>query len=165
MKGLFHSEMKLTLLHMLLCKKFLTKVWKNRMKKSNWLIRSLVVVSCMSLLLAAGCTSSKQQADDHKFKLGIVADVGSFSDESFNQAGLEGCKKCEKELDVSLKSLESTRDADYVRNLTLLARDSYDLVWAIGFKFMNAIPEVAKKFPNNKFGIIDSDLGGNIPKT
>lgn len=136
------------------------------MGKRNGLVQSLVWIICMTLLFTTtGCTSSKPKTGNgSKLELGIVSDTGKFKDRSFNQTALEGCKESEKQLGVHINPLESNRDEDYVPNLTRLARNSTDLIWAVGFKFMKAIPEVAGKFPNTKFGIIDSNLGGKIPQ-
>jgi basic membrane protein A len=67
-------------------------------------------------------------------------------------------------LKVDIKALESKRDEDYVPNLTKFAREKRDIIWATGFKFEKPIPEVADQFPKVHFGIVDSNLGGKVPK-
>lgn len=132
------------------------------MKKRSWLALMLSAI----LVLAVGCGSqdNADQGKDGGFKVGMVTDTGGLNDESFNQTAWEGIKKTEKELGANIKALESKRDEDYVPNLTKFAREPRDITWAVGFKFEKSIPEVAKQFPNAKFGIIDSNLGGNIPE-
>jgi basic membrane protein A len=73
-------------------------------------------------------------------------------------------QRAKKELGVNIRYLESKRDEDYVPNLTLFAREGRSIIWGIGYKFDKAIPQVANQFPNQKFGIVDSNLGGKIPK-
>lgn len=134
------------------------------MTKRSW----VALLLCAILILAVGCgqqSSSGDKADsgEKKFKVGMVTDTGGLNDESFNQISWEGIKKTESELGADIKALESKRDEDYIPNLTKFAREPRDITWAVGFKFEKAIPEVAKQFPNAKFGIVDSNLGGNIP--
>ncbi|RAL26367.1 BMP family lipoprotein [Thermoflavimicrobium daqui] len=133
------------------------------MKKRSWLALMLSSV----LVLAAGCSTSQQGGGNDKnagFKLGLVTDTGGLNDQSFNQISWEGAKRAEKELKVDIKALESKRDEDYVPNLTKFAREKRDIIWATGFKFEKPIPEVADQFPKVHFGIVDSNLGGKVPK-
>ena len=53
--------------------------------------------------------------------------------------------------------VESASAADYIPNMTRLARDGYDLVIGVGFAQGDAIGKVAQKFPNVGFAIIDVD--------
>ncbi|SFJ24330.1 BMP family lipoprotein [Thermoflavimicrobium dichotomicum] len=134
------------------------------MKKRAWL--SLLLSSV--LVLAVGCSGQKgaEGGGDKAagFKLGLVTDTGGLNDQSFNQISWEGAKRAQKELGVDIQPLESKRDDDYIPNLTKFAREKRDIIWATGFKFEKVIPEVAEQFPNVHFGIVDSNLGGKIPK-
>ena len=56
--------------------------------------------------------------------------------------------------------LTSKSNADYVPNLSSLARRNYDLVIGVGFLMADAIDTVATKFPNTDFAIIDVDAAG-----
>lgn len=143
------------------------------MFKRKGLFLSIVLLLTASLIVA-GCGTSndgeKQNTGeedkgsaDGAFKVGMVTDTGGIDDESFNQMGWEGVKQTEEELGAETNYLESERDEDYVPNLTKFARDKTDITWGIGYKFEKAIPEVAQQFPDSKFGIIDSDLGGDVP--
>ncbi len=136
------------------------------MKRKNWIS---VLLCALLVLTAVGCGSGQQEqggqqgADQEAFSAGMVTDTGGVNDESFNQTAWEGMKRLQKELGVNVKYLESKRDADYVPNLSHFAREGRDIIWGIGFKFENVIPQVAKQFGDAKFGIVDSNLGGNIP--
>ncbi len=131
------------------------------------------VLLILSLLLSvvASCTPPEQQGKEategnkgNQFTVAMVTDTGGLNDESFNQAAWEGIKRAKKELDADIKALESKRDEDYIPNLTRFAREKRDIIWGVGFKFDKAIPDVAHQFPDTQFGIVDSNLGGNIPK-
>jgi basic membrane protein A and related proteins len=132
------------------------------MSKKSWIALLLSAV----LLLAVGCGGKQGgNAGGNEFKVGMVTDTGGLNDESFNQSAWEGIKRAQKELGANIKALESKRDEDYVPNLIRMAKnDKANITWAVGFKFEKPIPEVANQFPNANFGIVDSNLGGNIPK-
>ncbi|MFC7441545.1 BMP family lipoprotein [Laceyella putida] len=136
------------------------------MRRIGWI--SLVLSCCLLFLSAcatAGGGDRKQGANGKDdFSAGMVTDTGGLNDESFNQTTYEGLKRAQKELGIDIKALESKRDEDYVPNLTKFAREGRDMVWGVGFKFDKAISDVANQFQNVQFGIVDSDLGGKIPK-
>ncbi|WP_124727521.1 BMP family lipoprotein [Staphylospora marina] len=133
------------------------------MSKKSWVALLLSAV----LIAAVGCSGQNENTGgtgEGDFKVGMVTDTGGLNDESFNQTAWEGIKRTESELGATIKALESKRDEDYIPNLTKMAKnDKADITWAVGFKFEKAIPEVAAQFPNAQFGIVDSNLGGNIP--
>jgi basic membrane protein A len=118
----------------------------------------------LALTACAGPTQPKTPAQAAKFRVGLVSDSGGLNDESFNQSAWNGVKRAESELGIDAKALESKRDEDYIPNLTNFAREKRNLIWGIGFKFDKVLPDVAAQFPNVQFGIVDSNLGGKIPK-
>jgi basic membrane protein A and related proteins len=59
--------------------------------------------------------------------------------------------------------VESHQPSDYTPNLTSFVKNNYDLTWGIGFAMADDLSKVATANPNQKLGIVDSDLGGKIP--
>lgn len=96
-------------------------------------------------------------ADVKKIKAGLVTDTGGVNDRSFNQMAYEGLQKAEKDFGTDIKYQESKANADYVSNLSRFAQNKYDIVFAVGFKMQDALKEVAPRFPDVKFVIIDGD--------
>jgi basic membrane protein A len=92
---------------------------------------------------------------EKKVKIGMVTDIGGLDDRSFNQSAYEGLKRAESELGAEIRALTSKSNADYVPNLSTLARQQFDLVVAVGFLMGEATEKVAKSFPNTQFAIID----------
>ncbi|WP_054949848.1 BMP family lipoprotein [Numidum massiliense] len=144
------------------------------MFKKKSLLLTLVLLLTAALLVAGcgaakdegkkeGATKGEDKKTEGEFSVGMVSDTGGIDDESFNQTGWEGVKRAEKELGAKINFIESKRDEDYVPNLTKFARQKTDISWGIGYKFDKAIPQVAKQFKDSKFGIVDSNLGGDIP--
>ncbi len=117
------------------------------MKKGFVLMLVLVCVLSLSLVTAA-----------KEFKVGMVTDVGGLGDQSFNDAAYRGLQMLEEEFGVKIQVVESAMMTDYVVNLSSLAEEGYDLVWAIGFLMQDALAEVAEMYPDTKFGLIDSEV-------
>jgi basic membrane protein A and related proteins len=108
---------------------------------------------------AAGTTTTEGSTDTggggEAARVGLVSDVGRFNDRSFNQSALEGLKRAESELGVEGRPIESRQTADYVPNLSTLARQGYDLTIGVGFLLAEAVNTAAKRFSDANFAIID----------
>src|SRR5437763_1160475 len=68
-----------------------------------------------------------------------------------------GLTRAEKDLGIKGRVLLSNSGADYLPNLSTLARQGYNLVIPVGFLMADATDTVAKAFPSVKFAMIDSD--------
>ena len=128
----------------------------------------LLVILTLSLcgLVAVGCGedepssggsggSAESTPEGKKIKVGIVTDIGGLNDRSFNQLANEGLERGKSELGVEGRALTSSKNSDYVPNLSSLAQQKYDLVIGVGFLMAEAVETVAKKFPDTNFAIID----------
>jgi basic membrane protein A len=98
------------------------------------------------------------------FGVGLVTDIGGLNDHGFNHLSYEGLLQAENQLHVKGTVLQSTSGADYVPNLTKLAASGDKLVIAVGFLMAAPLQQVALKYPNTHFAIIDSP-GGTPPDT
>jgi len=126
-------------------------------------------------LLAAGCGGSSSDAGGttaattgttpaKQIKVGLTTDVGELNDNGFNELAYNGLKRAERELGVKGRVVESNSSADYVPNMSALARQGYNLIIGVGFAQGDAIAKAALKYPNTKFAIVDvdhADLKGN----
>jgi basic membrane protein A and related proteins len=109
---------------------------------------------------AAGDTATEtagqtETGDAEGITVGLVSDVGRFNDRSFNQSALEGLRRAESELGVEGRPIESRQTADYVPNLSTLARQEFDLSIGVGFLLAEAVNTAANRFPDSNFAIID----------
>ncbi|MBA4494399.1 BMP family protein [Paenactinomyces guangxiensis] len=137
------------------------------MRGKGW----VALILCILFIVAIGCAPPQRQAGQkqtegnkgNRFKVAMVTDTGGLNDESFNQTAWEGIKRAKRDLDADIKALESRRDEDYIPNLSRFARERRDITWAVGFKLDKAVRQVANQFKDVQFGIVDTDLGGNIP--
>ena len=133
------------------------------------LIPTLLLVLALATL-AAGCGSKKNSsangttastastttsASSGGFKVGLSTDIGGLNDRSFNHLAYVGLLKAQKDLGVQTRVVQSNSPADYIPNLTALARQGYDLVIGVGFTEIQALATVAKQFPKTHFAIVD----------
>src|SRR5687768_9591869 len=90
-------------------------------------------------------------------RVALIVDKGQLDDDGFNELAYRGVQRAEKELGIDSRVSESASAADYIPNMTSLARGGYDLVIGVGFAQGDAIGKVAQRFPETKFAIIDVD--------
>jgi basic membrane protein A and related proteins len=100
-------------------------------------------------------TTETGDGGGEQISVGLVSDVGRFNDRSFNQSALEGLHKAESDLGAKVRPIESRQTADYIPNLSTLARQDYDVAIGVGFLLAEAVNTAAKRYPDNNFAIID----------
>ena len=117
---------------------------------------SLILILSLSFFLIAGKGGEEgSQKSEKKFMVGMATDVGGLGDKSFNDGCYEGLLKAKENLGVETRVVESKQQTDYVPNLTGLAEDGCNLVFAVGFLMADAIVEAAKNNPDTYFAGID----------
>ena len=113
----------------------------------------------LSLAAAVACTlfgTSGVADSDAPIKAGMVTDIGGLGDRSFNDLAYAGLQACKKATGARVQVLQSKSAADYQPNLTVFATQNFDETFAIGFLMNRDLTEVAKRFPNRHFAIIDA---------
>jgi basic membrane protein A len=85
-----------------------------------------------------------------------VTDVGGLNDNGFNHLGYIGTTTGAAKAHWKWHVIESRSPSDYTRNLTIAAQQSV-MVVAVGFSFGDTLLAVSRKFPADKFVIIDFD--------
>jgi len=104
---------------------------------------------------SSSSSSASSAPQGKKIKVGLVTDIGGLNDRSFNQLANQGLQNAVKQLGVEGRVLISKQNSDYIPNLTTLAQQKYDLIIGNGFLMADAVETAAKKFPQQKFAIID----------
>jgi basic membrane protein A len=114
-------------------------------------------------LAAAGCGGDDDESTpattggESSIRVGLITDLGQLNDNGFNELAYEGLKRAESELGIQGRVIESRSAADYVPNMTALARQGYDLVIGVGFAQGDAVATAARRFPDVDFAIVDVD--------
>ncbi|GAC1577559.1 MAG: BMP family protein [Candidatus Elarobacter sp.] len=109
------------------------------------LIAPCALASCAGKHVAAGTV-----------RIGMVTDVGGLGDRSFNDSAYAGIVRAKAQLGVGTTVVQSRSAADYQINLTVLANKEYDEIFAIGFLMAKDVQEVAERYPNRHFAIVDA---------
>ena len=137
------------------------------MKKNVRIISLLLVVlMTISVLALVGCKKEEKAAAAEEETMeaeprlvAMATDVGGLGDKSFNDGAWAGLQRAEDEMDnVEARVVESNQMTDYVPNLSGLAEDGAEIVFAVGFLMAEAMVEVAGMNPETYFAGIDIEL-------
>jgi len=120
------------------------------------LVLVLAATACGSKKSASSTTTAATTTTSTtSFRVGLSTDIGGLNDRSFNHLAYVGLQRAAKELGVQTRVVQSQSPADYIPNLTALARQGYDLIIGVGFTEIQAVASVAKLFPKSHFAIVD----------
>ena len=125
----------------------------------------MLMLVALLAFAAAGCGSSNKAASTtttatttaqgSSFKVGLVTDIGGLNDRGFNHLAYVGLQKAAHDFGVQTRVVESASPAEYIPNLSALARQGYNLIIGVGFTEISAMQSVAKSFPHSHFAIVD----------
>ncbi len=128
------------------------------------------LLALLAALVVAGCGGSDDETaapatgastttttEPQTLRVGLITDLGQLDDDGFNELAFRGLTRAEEELGIEGRVVESASAADYIPNMSSLARQGYDLIIGVGFAQGDAIGKVAQRFPDTRFAIIDVD--------
>ncbi|MER7402025.1 BMP family ABC transporter substrate-binding protein [Streptomyces sp. NPDC000070] len=135
------------------------------MRRISKLTRVAVGVASLGLVATAcGGTSGESGGGDGNDRgLAIAYDIGGKGDQSFNDAAYAGLTKAKDEFGYKTADIEPTEgetDADKEQRLASLAKQGYNPIIGVGFAYGPAMKNVASKYPDTTFGIVDSVVEG-----
>lgn len=137
----------------------------------NKIIKS-IICTFLAVSLLAGCNSSNdnnnttntgdnnESVTAEKIQVGMVTDLGSIDDRSFNQLTWEGIQRASEEFTLKCKYLKpaGSTETDLMKEITNLYDADYKFIMTPGFNFAVPIYEAQQKYPDAKFVIIDSEV-------
>jgi basic membrane protein A len=85
----------------------------------------------------------------------MATDVGGLGDGSFNDGSYAGLQMAEEKGIAAISVIESKQQTDYIPNLSGLAEDGNDVVFAVGFMMSDAMVEAAEYNPDTSFAGVD----------
>lgn len=124
-------------------------------------IFSFIAVMLSAALIMVGCSSkseksSNESTDKSGLKIAVVTDEGGAKDKSFNQSNVEAVEAWVKTNGGTAQQPIETKSQDkIVPNLETAAKVS-DVVSIAGFYFEKSLPDVATKFKDKKFVLLDA---------
>jgi basic membrane protein A and related proteins len=136
------------------------------------LVGALSLTACGDDSSDGGTPAGGGGSASSDLKIGLAYDIGGRGDKSFNDSAATGLEKAKTDLGIKTENVRelsarpNETDADRATRLDLLAKGGYNPVIAVGFAYAKALGQVAPKYPNVKFGIIDGTTddvkGANI---
>lgn len=126
-------------------------------------IKKILTLSIAGVALLSACgdggseSSSSEEAD---FSVGMVTDLGSINDKSFNQSAWEGLQHLEEDNGYDVSYLEPQSDAEVEPSLLQFVNAGTDLTWATAATLEDAVLSIAQSNPEANLGIVDSELEG-----
>ena len=132
-------------------------------------IKTLLILLIFINFFSA-CKKNEIKTDNESknpVKIGLVFDVGGKGDKSFNDAAYNGLVRAKKDFGIEFEVIDPGDGSDRESALRKLASNNdVGLIFGIGFIFTEDITNIAKDFPNKKFGCIDYsvDSSKTIPQ-
>lgn len=121
-------------------------------------VLSVMLVLLMATAVFAGGNREAAAPASETRIAAMATDVGGLGDRSFNDGAYEGLLRGAP-LGFEARVVESNQQTDYIPNLTGLAEDGAEVVFAVGFLMEEAVKEAARMNPDTFFGGID--IGGD----
>jgi basic membrane protein A len=84
-----------------------------------------------------------------------VTSESGLGDKSFNDMMVEGMKKAKKDLDTQYVVIQPRSVSEFQSALARAAGQGFDIIIGSSFDMIGPMKEVAKAFPNQKFGLVD----------
>lgn len=128
---------------------------------------ALLVFVILSLFVLAACgtpqattqapaATEASSAPATDFKVAMITSQGGLGDRSYNDSGYVGLQRCEKELGIEVKVIESADPVGEGEQLLRTAADTgFDLVTTLEYSHFDPLARVAPDYPNTKFAIVN----------
>ncbi len=112
----------------------------------------------------AGQTQTQTQAQqeqaaegERKVRVLVIFDVGGPGDLSFNDMAILGAERAKEDFGVEVDYQTPKSQSEMPSLLEAVSRSGkYDLIVLVGFLWTEAVEQVAPKFPEQKYALIDS---------
>ncbi|MET8007606.1 BMP family lipoprotein [Nonomuraea glycinis] len=117
------------------------------------------------VLLTAACTTQPEHAakpvlPSTALHIGVAFDIGGRGDRSFSDSAARGIDRARNDLNVIITEEEASTgetDDQKAARLRRMADSGLNPIIAVGFAYANALVDVAPRYPNVDFAIIDDD--------
>jgi basic membrane protein A len=119
---------------------------------------SVLMVLFIVLILSA-CSNPKtssSELESKKLHVGIMLSDAGLGDQSFSDLGFAGLEKARDELNIEFDYREIKDTKTYEAGLEELVKQDNELIIGLGFSMQEAVEEVASKYPDSTFLLIDS---------
>lgn len=133
------------------------------MNKKIYKVLILIIVFLSFSLIALSFFYKEKSSEEvlKPIKVAVVFTGSGLGDKSFNDLIYDGLLRAQKELDIEFDYSEPLNPEEYEESILSFAKTKeYQLIIAVGPEQESAVKAVSKKYPNQKFTLIDSKLQG-----
>ena len=109
----------------------------------------------LTLMVASACNNKEPQ---RIYTIAMLASGDTFDDLSFLQSCKEGMERAKDDFGLYVEYNIDTTTNKYQERIDAFGDSHFDLIIAIGFMWDDAVVNAAKKYPNSKFIIVDTEL-------
>lgn len=119
-----------------------------------------VLILLLTLSACSNLKTNESELDNKKLQVGIMLSDAGLGDQSFSDLGFAGLEKARDELNIEFDYLEIKDTKTYEAGLEELVQQENDLIIGLGFSMQEPVEEIASKYPDSTFLLIDaiSDL-------
>lgn len=127
------------------------------MNKVTGTFTLLIVVLLVFGMILSSCKKKEEVVEALVAKpiVAMSTDTKGLGDKSFNDSSFQGLKDAAIDFNLDVRVVESKQQTDYVSNLSGLAEDGAEVVFAVGFMMADAMLEAADNNPDVAFAGID----------
>jgi basic membrane protein A len=124
-------------------------------KHASTALAALVIAGCSGTESGNAAADSPDSKSSAAVTIALVFDEGGRGDKSFNDSAAAGLDRVKSELKANTKEVDSKTQSDYRANFENLAFEKPDLIIGVGVSMNDAVHDAAKKYPEQKFALID----------
>ncbi len=111
-----------------------------------------------SLALAVSLGGATLAYAASPLRVAMVTSESGLGDRSFNDMMVEGLKKAKTDFGIDYVVIQPRAVSDFQQSLARAAGQKFDLIVGSSFDMVKPMTEVAKAFPDQKFGLIDANM-------
>jgi len=122
------------------------------MKSRQHILLAALLIAAM---LLPACAPSADCTREEVFCVGLVTNIGTINDGSFNQSAWEAVQQAEKDLGARVQYIETSDAKDYDRNIATFGEKGYDVIVTVGHTLGEATSGAAAIYPEVDFIGVD----------
>jgi basic membrane protein A len=110
------------------------------------------------VIMITSCKKGDENNQEQQINVAMLAVGNTFDDLGFLQSCKDGMVKAKNDFNLKVEYSIDTTGNKYQEKIDAFGFQDFDLIIAVGFMWNDAVIKAAKKYPNSKFVIVDTEL-------